>query len=232
MENENKPQHKNLVAAVLGVINDIDGVEKSLDVGEGQYSYKGVPDAEVKKIVRNAMKKHGLIILPVGVEPKTEVSRWEEVYGNNKKQRQSVFTEVITKYKLMHESGESEILMGYGHGVDSQDKGAGKASTYALKYTLLYLFLIPTGKIDDSDNTHSNDHQVPQKPPQQPKAPQQNTAKKALTLDQAKTLLNGCKNVETLAQTFKSFTVKMQEAVTPLKDELKIKLSTPPNPPQ
>ena len=58
------------------------------------------------------------------------------------------------------------MLSGYGQGVDSQDKGAGKATTYALKYALLYAFLVPTGKIDDSDNIHSNDIETPVKQPQ------------------------------------------------------------------
>jgi len=51
--------------------------------------------------------------------------------------------------------------------VDSQDKGAGKATTYALKYALLYTFLIPTGKIDDADNSHSDETPAP--PPQKVK---------------------------------------------------------------
>jgi hypothetical protein len=72
---------------------------------------------------------------------------------------------VKTTYLLLHESGESMELQGYGHGVDSQDKGAGKATTYALKYTLLYTFLVPTGKIDDSDNDHSDNKEVPKTQP-------------------------------------------------------------------
>jgi hypothetical protein len=62
---------------------------------------------------------------------------------------------------LLHTSGESLQLCGYGQGVDTQDKGAGKATTYALKNTLLNMFLIPTGV--DTDDTHSDDLPVPQK---------------------------------------------------------------------
>ena len=62
---------------------------------------------------------------------------------------------------LIHESGETLELCGYGHGIDSQDKSAGKATTYALKYCLLYTFLVPTGKIDDADTEHSNNIDVP-----------------------------------------------------------------------
>jgi hypothetical protein len=93
------------------------------------------------------------------------VDRWEEVDAYSKstpkdmKSKQSIFTEVDTKYLLLHTSGESIELAGYGQGVDTQDKGAGKATTYALKNTLLNMFLIPTGV--DSDNTHSDEYDVP-----------------------------------------------------------------------
>lgn len=154
-----------IAAAIIAVMKAVKGIDKTMTVGTGNSSYKGVPDQEVKKIIGEAMAKHGLAILPIGVQAKTEVSRWTETssqYGE--KQKQSVFTEVNTRYMLLHESGQSIILEGYGHGVDAQDKGAGKATTYALKYTLLYSFLVPTGKIDDADVQHSNDMDAPPNP--------------------------------------------------------------------
>ena len=45
---------------------------------------------------------------------------------------------------------------------DIQDKGAGKATTYALKNCLLYTFLTPVGKIDDTETTHSENIPTPQ----------------------------------------------------------------------
>lgn len=156
---------KNISKAILNVMNDVKGIEKSMTVGSGASSYKGVPDKEVKKIVGESMRKNGLCLIPTSVETSTEVSRWDEETTYNgkttKKQKQSVFTEAKTKYLLLHESGESIEVAGYGHGVDSQDKGAGKATTYALKYAMLYTFLIPTGDIDDADNVHSLDVDVP-----------------------------------------------------------------------
>ena len=61
----------------------------------------------------------------------------------------------------MHESGETMEICGYGHGIDSQDKAAGKATTYALKNALLYTFLTPVGKMPDTDETHSDEIEVP-----------------------------------------------------------------------
>jgi hypothetical protein len=155
----------NLTKAILAVMNEVKGIDKTMNVGTGQMSYKGVPDQEVKKIIGQAMQKNGLVLIPTSIEPKTQINEWEETSQYGVKRKQSVFTEVVTKYTLLHESGENIEICGYGHGVDSQDKGAGKATTYALKYALLYMFLVPTGKIDDSDTTHSEDIPVAQPKP-------------------------------------------------------------------
>lgn len=148
---------KEITKAILGVMQEVKGIDKSMTVGSGTYSYKGVSDQVVKEILQPAMVKHGLAIVPTDVQAKVTTDRWEE----GGRQKQSTFTEVSTKYMLLHTSGESIELAGYGHGVDTQDKGAGKATTYALKYSLLYMFLIPTGKIDDTDMEHSEEIEVP-----------------------------------------------------------------------
>jgi len=156
---------KNLAKAVIAVMKEVKGIDKSMQIGSGSMSYKGVPDQEVKKIIGDAMAKNGLCILPIGVDAKTKIDRWEEttVYNGvpSTKMKQSVFTESTCKYLLLHESAESIEICGYGQGVDSQDKSAGKSTTYALKYALLYMFLVPTGKIDDADTTHSDDTPIP-----------------------------------------------------------------------
>ena len=148
--------NKNIVKAIIAVMKEVTGIEKSMTIGTGNASYKGVSDQDVKETIGSAMERNGLAILPINIKPRTTITSWEEVYNGNKKQRQSYFTEVSTKYLLIHESGESIEVAGYGHGVDSQDKSAGKATTYALKYALLYMFMVPTGKIDDADATHSD----------------------------------------------------------------------------
>lgn len=150
-------ESKNITTAILKVMDEVKGIDKSMTVGSGNYSYQGVSDQVVKEILQPAMLKNGLAIVPTNVEAKVTTERWED----GGRQKQSTFTEVTTKYLLLHESGESIELAGYGHGVDNQDKGAGKATTYALKYALLYMFLIPTGKIDDADIEHSDAHEVP-----------------------------------------------------------------------
>jgi hypothetical protein len=158
-EQQEKP--KTLTAAILQVMNEVKSVEKNLNVGVGKSSYKGVSDKDVKQVIQPAMVRAGLVIIPVNIEPTLKIDRWTEQTNYGEKQKQQIFSEVKVTFELIHESGESRQIVGYGHGIDSQDKSAGKATTYALKYALLYTFLIPTGQIDDTDNDHSENKDVP-----------------------------------------------------------------------
>ena len=213
MENKQtiEPRVPTIYEAILNVMKDVKNIEKSMTVGTGNSSYKGVSDKDVKYTIGKAMEQHNLIILPVEIEPKLQVERWEETSQYGSKQKQSVFTEVITTYRIIHTlSGESVEIKGYGHGVDSQDKSAGKATTYALKYALLYAFMVPTGDIEDADKTHSNEIATPpvQAQPKQKKECDDKTfevVKKAIldgkkTVEQAKEvfIFTGTQNVELL----------------------------------
>jgi len=158
---------ENITKAILAVMTEIDWVQKSMTVGTWSNSYKWVSDKDVKILIRESMIKNWLAIMPTMVIPKIQIDRWEEddTYQKQppypKKSKQSVFTEVTTTYKLIHTSGEYLDLAWYGQGVDSQDKGAWKATTYALKNTLLNMFLVPTWV--DTDDTHSDDLPTPPK---------------------------------------------------------------------
>lgn len=158
---------KELIAATIRVMQEVETIDKSMKVGSGTNAYQGVSDKDVKTAIGQSMAKNGLAIYPIDIEAKENISEWDEIDTWSKenpkpmKRKQSIFTVVNTKYLLCHTSGEWMQLSGYGHGVDPQDKSAGKATTYALKYTLLYTFLVATGKIDDADKSHSDDIEVP-----------------------------------------------------------------------
>ena len=150
-----------IAKAIIEVMKTVKGMEKNSKVGAGNSSYNGTKDQDVKEVFNEALAKNGLCILPIDIEEHTQVDRWEVDYNGQKQTKQSVFTKVKAKYLLLHDSGQSIELSGYGHGIDSQDKGAGKATTYALKNCLLYTFLTPVGKIDDTETTHSEQIATP-----------------------------------------------------------------------
>jgi hypothetical protein len=160
------PKASGLHESIINVMKAVKNIDKSMTVGSGQNSYKGVADKDVKYIIGSAMAENNLTCLPIDIQPKVQIDRWEasETYNGDTqlKQKQSVFTEVIAKFLITHSfTGENITIVGYGHGVDAQDKSAGKATTYALKNALLYSFLVPTGEIDDTDKTHSSTIEVP-----------------------------------------------------------------------
>lgn len=162
-----------LAKAVIEVMKAVKGMEKNSHVGNGYSAYDGTKDSDVKEVFNESMAKNGLCILPIDVTSTEQIDRWEEEDSHNKgqmKTKQSVFTKVTTKYLLLHESGQSLQVAGLGHGTDPQDKGAGKATTYALKNLLLNMFLTPVGKMPDTDTTHSDDIDTAKTKTQQKKA--------------------------------------------------------------
>lgn len=218
-EGANSVTHKNLATAVIAVMKDVKGMEKNSRVGTGNSAYDGTKDSDVKEVFNEVMARHGLVILPTDIIETTQIDRWEEESNWNGqksiKMKQNVFTKVTTKYVLIHaESNEREILSGYGHGVDPQDKGAGKATTYALKNTLLSAFLTPVGKIDDTDNTHSKDITVPGQQPATAPAPEKKpAAKKPASLEaRVKKTVEGI-NAITDGKKFKETYAKLPEDV-------------------
>lgn len=152
-----------LAKAIIKVMAAVKNIEKTATIGSGQNSYNGVKDRDVKEIFNEQFSKNGLCILPIGIEDTVKVERWQEETNWGPRQKQSVFCSVKTKYLLLHESGESMEICGYGHGVDPQDKASSKATTYALKNCLLYTFLTPVGDMPDTDTVHSDSVPVPQK---------------------------------------------------------------------
>ncbi len=208
---------KNIAKAIIQVMKEVKGMEKNSRVGSGGAAYNGTKDQDVKEIFNETLAKYGLCILPIGIDEETQIDRWEqeEIWNgksNGIKTKQSVFTKVTTKYMLLHESGESIELAGYGHGVDPQDKGAGKATTYALKNCLLYTFLTPVGKIDDTETTHSEN--IPTPAPKEPAKKQifkEGGFDKALSSDQ-KTILSVLSKYELTPDQKKQLTEKLKTA--------------------
>lgn len=176
---------KQLTKAILQVMAQVKNIEKNMKVGSGSYAYNGVKDFDVKLAFNEAMTQAGLSCIPIDIQEETQLDRWEE----NGRTKQQIFCKVKTKYLLLHESGESIEIVGYGHGTDNQDKASGKAQTYALKNALLYTFLTPVGKLEDTDNVHSNTLDIPKYDDELPVQPKK---KKVTTLNQLEKIVSWC----------------------------------------
>jgi hypothetical protein len=157
-----------LYEKIYNVMNESEGLEKDLVVGTGSNSYKAVGEKEVLNMLKPLFKKYKLIVFPVDGAISETNSSWESEYNGKKETKTRNVTQLRANFKMVDvETGESEILVGFGNGADSQDKGSGKAFTYAFKTMLNKTFMLFSG--EDTDNEHSDEIGKPQKPPQQNK---------------------------------------------------------------
>lgn len=146
---ETKP---NLYQRIAAVMQEVQYLQKDDNVSTGgASSYKAISEEKVTEAVRAALIKNGLVILPVAQHHTlTDFARTGK-HGN----QVVSLTTVDVQYKIVNidNPAEYELLASSGTGVDSQDKGVGKAMTYAYKYLLLRTFAIPTG--NDPDKIHN-----------------------------------------------------------------------------
>lgn len=155
-----------LYEKIYNVMNESAGLEKDLVVGTGASSYKAVGEKEVLNMLKPLFKKHKLIVFPVGGDISETNFTWESEYNGKRETKTRNVTQLKANFKIVDvETGESEILIGFGNGADSQDKGSGKAFTYAFKTMLNKTFMLFSG--EDTDNEHSDDIGNSQKPQNQ-----------------------------------------------------------------
>ena len=116
-----------------------------------QYTYVG--SSNVLAAVRDKLDEMGLVLFPkiISREVTQTVASNKDKYGNTKNSI-TYFTELFFEFTWFDsESGESYIVPFYAQGIDTNnEKGVGKAMTYAEKYFLLKSFNIPTDN-DDPD---------------------------------------------------------------------------------
>ena len=145
----------NIFQKINKVMNDVKYLMKDDKVvtnAKTGASYKAISEEKVTSELRKAMIKHGIVIIPIEMITKREDETLKDFQGNDKVNR---ITTVETRYRIQKIDDKDGyiIAVSAGTGVDTQDKGVGKAMTYAYKYLLLRTFAIPTG--EDADQISS-----------------------------------------------------------------------------
>ena len=144
---------RNLYQRIRDVMREIGYVQRDKRTTGGAI-YKYVSHDAVVRHVRSALIKHGVVAL-ASIVPDSVVQD-----GNR--------TQAITELRLVNADNPSEsiTLYGLGFGIDSQDKGPGKAASYGKKYALIQAFLLETGDDPEAD---SIDHEPAHEPAHEPK---------------------------------------------------------------
>jgi len=99
--------------------------------------YRFVSHDQVSAKVHPLLVKYGIAVIPSVDELKQEGNRTEAKVSVHFVNVDNPSEVVVTKY--------------YGYGVDSGDKGPGKAISYACKYAMLKTFCLETGDDPDFD---------------------------------------------------------------------------------
>jgi hypothetical protein len=126
--------------AIAKIMSKVSGVGNDIKIEGSTMSYNAVSESAVLKALRPLFIEEGLIYYPV--EGTLSSSGSVSFIG--------------VTLKIVHvESGDSMTIWSAGGGKDSQDKGPGKALTYATKYGLLKTLML-RGE-DDPDTTSSEE---------------------------------------------------------------------------
>ncbi|AGR47496.1 hypothetical protein ABOUO_62 [Brevibacillus phage Abouo] len=135
---------------ILAVMNDVSYLQKDDKVEFKTTKYKAISEEKVTSAVGKAMREHGLVIIPI---------HQEHI-------KMDQLTTVNVRYRIVDvDTGDSIEAVSSGTGVDTQDKGVGKAMTYAYKYLLLRTFAIPTGEDPDKVSSAELDENKPKAQP-------------------------------------------------------------------
>ena len=133
-EKKNKPDVLNIFQRLNNVMKEVKTIYK--DGTNSHQKYKFVSHDNVSKALHDPLCDNGIMMVPT-------VKQCEQD-GN----KVTVTMEVT--FVNIDDPDDRIAVTTIGIGIDNQDKGIGKAISYAMKYCMLKMFCLETG--DDADN--------------------------------------------------------------------------------
>lgn len=145
----------NIYQKMAAITAELKAVEKDLSVQTTKTSsYKAVSERAILDAVKPLEEKYGVYSYPVSREiVESNLIQNESVYEDAKGNKTttpktSYMTRIKTVYRFVNIDypGDCIETTTFAEGIDSQDKGSGKAMTYADKYALMKSYKISTGE--------------------------------------------------------------------------------------
>ncbi len=149
----------NIYQKMSAVTSELQTVAKNLTVVAGKgNSYKAVSERDIIDAVKPVEIKHGIYSYPYDrqiIESQTLES--ESEHNGKVTKKTTFFSRIKTTYRFVNIEKPDEYIdmVTFAEGIDAQDKGSGKAMTYADKYALMKAYKISTG--DDPDQNASEE---------------------------------------------------------------------------
>lgn len=145
----------NIYQKINEVMKNIEYLMKDDKVEFGTTKYKAISEEKVTTAVREQLVKQGIVIIPIEQQCENK-----ELIRTDKSV--NMLTTVHVRYRIQNIDDVNDFIEAEsnGTGVDTQDKGVGKAMTYAYKYMLLRTFAIPTGEDPDKISSAETDKKI------------------------------------------------------------------------
>lgn len=182
----------NIFQKMAAITAELQTVAKNLTVGTGNNKYKAVSERDILDAVKPAEEKHGVYSYPVSREVlESNLLESESTYTDQKgnttvTQKTTFMTRIKTVYRFVNIEKPDDYIetTTFAEGIDAQDKGSGKAMTYADKYALMKAYKISTGDDPDQDPSEETNYKKKgngNKPKAEPKSqPKQKTPREQL----------------------------------------------------
>ena len=149
----------NIYQRMAAITAELQTVAKNLNVETGKgKGYKAVSERDVIDAVKPLEAKHGVYSYPASRRVlESSVLESESEWNGKVTKKTTFFERIETVYRFVNTDDPADFIetTTFAEGIDSQDKGSGKAMTYADKYALMKAYKISTG--DDPDQTASED---------------------------------------------------------------------------
>lgn len=151
---EKEIKQMNIYEKMSNITNEVEKVAKKLKVGTGTTSYKAVAEVDVLEAVKEKEHKYRIYSYPKDriLEDQQIIKKIGYDKDGNPKDTHTFYSKIKTTYCFVNiDKPEEEITtIVFSEGIDTGDKGSGKAMTYADKYSLLKAYKIETGADPDA----------------------------------------------------------------------------------
>lgn len=149
----------NIYQKMSAVTAELNTVAKNLTVSTGgNKSYKAVSERDIIDSVKPIEIKHGIYSFPFDRQIiESQILESEIEFNGKVTKKTTFFSRIKTTYRFVNVENPDEYIdmVTFAEGIDPQDKGSGKAMTYADKYALMKAYKISTG--DDPDQNASEE---------------------------------------------------------------------------
>lgn len=159
----------NIYQKMLKITSELQTVAKNLTVNQTKTSsYKAVSERDILDSVKPLEEKYGIYSYPYSREIlESNLLENESTYNGTTTKKTTFMTRIKTVYRFVNIDNPTEFIetTTFSEGIDTQDKGSGKAMTYADKYALMKAYKISTGDDPDQEASKDTHYQKQQKSP-------------------------------------------------------------------